>query len=160
MPTTEGETIRPLSHWRMSLVGFEPNAIRLSCQMLDQWPRSFNAEIKASGKIRVLYISLCNIRWIITSGGWENKERGFRYLPFRTWFSEYLRRDVTWSVSVWNKQRTTQVVGGKFPWLQENHETGYFNGDYVKNARDLKWLPIVISTGDWWINIAWLRMRV
>ena len=34
IPTTERETIRPLSHWRMSLVGFELNAS-------DWWPNNW-----------------------------------------------------------------------------------------------------------------------
>ena len=62
----------------MSLVGFEPNA---SDSWPNYWPMGqYHSRPKASGKIRVLYISLCNIWWVITSGVWENKERGFGYL--------------------------------------------------------------------------------
>ena len=64
IPTTKGETIRPLSHWRMSLVGFESNA---SDWWSNYWPMGqCHSRPKASGKIRVLYISLCNIRWVIS----------------------------------------------------------------------------------------------
>ena len=86
MPTTEGETIQPLSHWRMFLVGFEPNAIRLVAKQLTNG--QCRLKPKASGKMRVLYISLCNIRWLITSGVWENNERFFCIYPNAWVFSQ------------------------------------------------------------------------
>ena len=83
-----------------------------------------------------------NFRWVRKQ--WER----FRVFTFQNImiFRIPYRRDVTWSVSVWNKQRnnSTHVVGGKFPWLQEIHETCYFNGDCLKeckgfNFEDCQW---------------------
>ena len=114
-------------------------AIRLSGQVLDQWSRSLKCR-KQVEKIRILYISLGNIRWV--NFWWVRKRERF-WVPFRTLWFTYLGRDATWSVSVWNKRRTNsaQVVGGKFPWLQESHETRYFNGDKMASGGDIQHFP-------------------
>ena len=74
----------------------------------DWWPNywpigQYRSRPKASGKIRVLYISLCNIRWVATSGVWENNERGFRYLPehcdFQNTLEEMVRNQLVCGVN-------------------------------------------------------------